>query len=111
MLSRIKSSIERLFSEKYRLSSFLNLSREDITKFNIKSKEDVVININNINITISPEGDLTIEGVRILDLNTEYTFINCPDKEFKELAKDSETFQAKYEQRRKELEEKYEYHR
>jgi hypothetical protein len=101
MLSRIKLFLDKLLSERYKSNSELKLI--------VNPTQNIDININNINILISPEGDVTIKGIRILDLNSEYTFLNCDNEEFKELAKDSDTFQAKYIERTKELKEKYDF--
>lgn len=86
ILSRIKSFLSNLFIYKNNSNS---LSKGEVTealgidknKLNIKStKEGIVININGISITITEEKDLTIKGIRFLDINSELLFLNSEEK-------------------------------
>lgn len=70
-ISKIKSLWDRFNS----ISNFLRSFEKVIDKHGV-----LTIRYNKIKITISPEGDVTMSGVRKLDLNYDFLFMDCQDE-------------------------------
>ena len=80
-MSRIKD-----FFSKFSLSrNFLNSISKAITVVNSSSNKLVYKNINfkinNIEINISEDNDVTIKGIRVLHIQDDYLFIETPESD------------------------------
>lgn len=102
MLSSIKSVWSKLFSKKYAFNSEFKLT--------IPSSKKLSITVNNINIEITETGDISIKGVRVLEVDSSYIFLNCEDKSLIDVAKNNpEQLTSKYQAAKQEVLSKYDY--
>lgn len=80
-MSRIKDFFSRFSSTR----NFLNSLSKAIAVVNSSTNKlvykDINLKINNIEINISKENDVTIKGIRILHIQDDYLFIQTPESD------------------------------
>jgi len=81
IMSRIKDFFSRFSSTR----NFLNSISKAIAVVNSSTNKlvykDINLKINNIEINISKENDVTIKGIRVLHIQDDYLFIQTPESD------------------------------